>query len=221
MTTPATTQQPSQAADVQLGLAAAGVLATATSVSVAAAALAPTFLAAGVGRKALTSALEVVMSMPPDRQGFYGPATSYVSRLNLARRAQFLVASSRRLHTVAVTARSHGQGITRALLGQLGSERRYYGQHMQAIWQRSQAAARIDSASMLYGNLLGWNTVLTPTTTRECLAADGKNFYADHPPSIGWPGMAHPGCRCWPGAPVPGAPMVGSRAPRVRQPVYA
>jgi hypothetical protein len=82
---------------------------------------------------------------------------------------------------------------------------------MQAIYQRELAAARVDSAAMLYGRLLGWNTVVDSHTTPDCLAADGRNFYADKMPRIGYPGTVHATCRCYPGQPFPGAGMVGGR----------
>ena len=107
------------------------------------------------------------------------------------------------------------------VLGQLRAERRYYGQHLVTSWAREHAAAAIDSQSMLHGRLLGWNTVHTKGTTPECAAADRHNFYADTQPPIGWPGMAHPGCRCYPGAPFPGAALVGSPRVPARTRVYA
>ncbi len=209
--------QPPPAQPPQLNtqaLAVAAAITTATSAAGAAAILAPMFAGEKITRGMLEGALGVVMGMPPEQSGFYGPATRYVTSLNLMRRAQFAVASARRLRDAVISGRSHGIGAARALATQLAAERRYFGQHRTAIWAREQAAARIDSASMAYGLLLGWNTVLTPSTTAECKAADRHNFWADRMPVIGWPGMAHPGCRCFPGPHVPGAPMVGSR-PRV------
>jgi hypothetical protein len=129
------------------------------------------------------------------------------------------MAAARRMQDAAGRARSMHQPSL--VLDQLRAERRYYGQHLVTSWAREQAAARIDSQSMLHGRLLGWNTVHTPATTPECAAADRHNFYADTQPPIGWPGMAHPGCRCFPGAPFPGAAMVGSPRVPARARVYA
>ena len=196
--------------NTQLALAAAGVLADAATVSIALAALWPLFLAAGVKKPALQSALEVVMNYPPDRQGFYGPATARVARLNLIRRAQFLIHSSRRF----TQAQLRGP---EAMFEQMAAERRYYGQHQEALWSRMQAAARVDTAVMDYGLLLGWNTVLDSHTSPECIAADRHNFRADKMPRIGYPGAVHLHCRCMPGPPFPGAPMVGES----RRPAYA
>lgn len=207
MTTPAQTQQ--QPTDQQLGLAVASALVTAGTVATAVSVLAPLFIGIGVKRKALGAALDIVMNFPPSRTGFYGPATQQMARLNLIRRAQFVVNSSRRF--AADQARVGSGGSPAALLDAMTRERRYYGQHMQAIYQREMAAARVDSASMLYGRLLGWNTVRDSHTTPDCLAADGRNFYADKMPRIGYPGTVHATCRCWPGAPFPGAGMVGGR----------
>jgi hypothetical protein len=158
------------------------------------------------------------MSLPPEQTGFYGAATAHAVRMNTMRRAAFLLASARRMQQAFSRARSeHSYGL---ITDQLQAERRYYGQHLVTSWARNKAAAAIDSQAMVHGQLLGWYTVHTPTTTPECAAADRHNFRADREPPIGWPGMAHPGCRCYPGAPIPGAPLVGAprRAP---QRIYA
>lgn len=215
MTTP---QQPPPQAG---GLAAstAQVLLSADTVSAALAALGSGYAAIGVSVPALQAVLGVVMAMPPGRSGFFGPATAQMSRTNLARRAAFVVSAARRMQTAIGQARSrHSPSI---VLDALAAERRYYGQHLAASWARENAAAKIDSQAMLHGRLLGWNTVHTKTTTPECAAADRHNFYADTQPPIGWPGLAHPGCRCYPGAPFPGAALVGSPRVKPRTAVYA
>jgi hypothetical protein len=201
----------------------AAVLAAAGTAAGAATTLGPALAGLGLRRIELHAALAIVMAHPPDAAGFYGHVTRQAAQLNLMRRAQFVIASARRFHQAAVEARSSGKSIAAAIADTAQAEQRYYGQHLVAMWARNKAAAAIDSAAMLHGRLLGWNTVLTPTTTPECLAADRHNFLADQMPPIGWPGLAHAGCRCWPGAPFPGAPMVGShRAPaRNRQRVLA
>jgi hypothetical protein len=181
--------------------------------------LAPLYAAAGVRRAALSTALDVVMSMPPETAGFYGPATSTVARINLARRAQFLVHSARRVQGDIAHAWSQGTPLLQTLRESATRERRFYGQHLQAGWNRANAAAAVDSAVMTHGNLLSWHAVLDARTSAECRAADRHNVLATEMPRIGYPGMVHPHCRCWPGAPIPGAPLVGS--PRIRQPVYA
>jgi hypothetical protein len=181
--------------------------------------LAAPYLLLGIGGTALQAALSVVMGMPPGQTGFFGPAGTYAARVNLMRRAAFMLSCAKRMQTAVVRASSLRD--PRIVLDQIAAERRYYGQHLVATWAREQAAAKVDSASLLHGRLLGWNTVITKTTTPECLAADRHNFYADTPPPIGWPGLAHPGCRCYPGAPFPGAPLVGAPRARVQQRAHA
>jgi hypothetical protein len=210
MTTPAP-QQPSQGQqNAALALAAATALAGATTVAGMVAALGTMAVAAGIELAALNAAIDVVMSMPGDRAGFYGPATARISRLNLIRRAQFLVASAHRLTADVRLARSQGTPLVDALRDGITHERRYYGEHLTASWTRENAAAQVDSTSMTYGRLLGWNTVLDSHTSPECRAANRRNFWADDMPSIGYPGAVHPHCRCFPGAPFPGAPLVGA-----------
>ena len=210
MTQPAPPQQQQQ----NLALAAAAVLATAVTVAEAAALLAPVFLAAKVRREALSAALQVVMERPPDRTGFYGTATAQTARLNLIRRSQFMVNSSRRFNETLARVAAGGAD-PRELLEQMSRERRWYGQHQEAVWNRMQAAAVVDSRVMDYGPLLGWYSVNDRRTSPECRKANRHNFRADDMPSIGFPGAVHPHCRCWPGPPVPGAAVLpgGQRLP--------
>jgi hypothetical protein len=58
-----------------------------------------------------------------------------------------------------------------------------------------------DPATGQVTRLVGWHAKLDGRTSPECRAADGANFPANRPPSIGWPGAVHPSCRCRPGAP--------------------
>lgn len=215
-------QQPPPS-DTQLAIQAASQLAVAVSAAAAVTTLGPVFAAAGITGPALAAALSVVMGMPPESKGFYGPATSTIARLNLMRRAQFTVASARRVQQSLIGARSAGTPLSRALADAVTRERRYYGQHLLASWGRDNAAARVDSQAMTSGRLLGWYTVLDSHTSAECRAANRHNFYADQMPRIGYPGMVHPACRCLPGPPVPGVPMVGASRPSLRQkvPAYA
>lgn len=210
MTTPRQPQQPPT--NQQLALAAAGVLATAVTVAGALAVLAPLFLKRKITSAAVEAALEVVMHYPPDAAGFYGPAGAQTARLNLIRRAQFLVSSAIRL--TGEYARLRAGEITKEdMAAALVREVRYYGQHQEAIWARQRAAAQADSAAMDYGALLGWYTVHDSRTSAECRAADRHNFRVDKMPSIGFPGGVHIHCRCMPGPPFPGAPLVGSDMP--------
>ena len=210
MSTPAPPQSPPQqpqGADA-LALTAAAVLAGAVTVDAASGLLQTYFAATGVPRQALEAALQVVMALPPEQQGFSGPATRNIVRLNLVRRAQFLVASAKRITSNMVYARSHDQSVQQTLADSISDERRFYSQHLLAGWNRMQAAAKVDSAAGDLGLLLGWNTVLDAHTSPECRAASGRNFRADIMPSIGYPGMVHPHCRCFPGPARPGARLL-------------
>lgn len=213
MTTPQQPQgQPQTPTDQQLALAAAGALATAVTVTGALAVLAPLFLRRKISHYALQAALEVVMHYPPDAAGFYGPAGAQTARLNLIRRAQFLVSSAHRL--TGEYARLRAGEITREdMAAALAREVRYYGQHQEAIWARQRAAAQADTAAQDYGALLGWYAEHDRRTSPECRAADRHNFRVDAMPSIGFPGGVHIHCRCMPGPPFPGAPLVGSNVP--------
>lgn len=196
--------------DMNLAIAVVGVLVTAVTVAEAAAILGALFLRAGISKAALSGALGVVMSFPPDRSGAPGPATLNMIRQNELRRAQFLVNCAYRLEQDIRRGDALGLDPRQVLDAAVARERRYLAQHAEAIWGRAQAGARVDSAASLYGPLLGWNTVLDRHTSAECKAADGKNFRADQVPLIGYPGSAHPHCRCYPGPPHPGAALLPS-----------
>lgn len=154
------------------------------------------------GELGLRMALGVVMSQPPEQTGAAGPATLATARQNMLRRAQFVLASARRLSAAA----RGGENLRAAL----ETERRYYGLHLQALWNRARGASQVDSAAQSYGDLLGWYTVLDRRTSAECRAASGRNFSVMAQPLIGWPGTVHPHCRCYPGRPHRGARMLAS-----------
>jgi hypothetical protein len=216
MTTPQQPQpqQPSQAQQQALALAAATALAGAATVPAALTVIMPVAAAMSIRRRVVEAALGIVMGHPPDAAGFYGPATHNVARANLVRRAAFLAASIFRLNgddslmQAGMEAGWWEEAVQR--------ERGYYGQQLVAGWNREQAGAAVDSASMEHGRLLGWYTKIDKRTSMECLAANRCNFYADQMPAIGYPGMVHPHCRCQPGAPFPGAPMVPAATVRGR-----
>jgi hypothetical protein len=218
MTTPVP-PQPSSAA-----LTVAGVLLTAASVDAALAALS----AAGAGalglllkskaeRLAWRAALGIVMSHPPGADGFHGAAGANMARTNLMRRAQFTVSAAQRLSKDVSRAISALQPVVAALDRGVTRERRFYGQHLLAIWQRQKAGAQADSAAMDHGRMLGWHTELDGKTSAECKAANGKNFYADRVPVIGYPGAVHPHCRCRPGAPFPDGAILPSHGLTLRR----
>jgi hypothetical protein len=212
MTTPAqpvpqTPQQP-PSADAALVIAIGTALATALTVS-AAAALIPSALLrpAAMYRDDLLQSLTIVMAMPPERLGVSGAATMQTSRQNLMRRAQYTVNAARRIGQARKDAISHGTPVMEAVTRAILAERRYYGMHLQANWNRMGAAAKVDQQGSV---LVGWNTVHDTRTSAECKAADGANFRADAMPLIGWPGAVHPHCRCYPGPARPGARMLPS-----------
>lgn len=213
MTAQAPPQQTPAQQDTEMAVVAAGVLANAVTVADATAGLILIFKRYSIRPAALRIAVAVVMGMPPDRQGAMGSATMTVSNLNVVRRAQFLVAAARRVNSDIQQAISTRGSVREAIATALVRERRYYGQHLQAGWNRMDAAARTDSAAMLYGTLLSWNAVMDRSTSAECRAADGSNYRADVMPWLGYPGMVHPHCRCYPGPPIDGAKTIPAWRP--------
>ena len=161
-----------------------------------------------VPRIAAVAVAKLVLQQPPVRQvAQVREAGRRMQRINIQRRAQYLIAAARRV------TRSLGADQSReALVKALGRERRYWQQHLQASAKRTQAAAGVDAAADQHGKtvvdnrgrrrvLLSWRSVNDERTTAECRAANGKLFYADQPPKIGYPGTVHVHCRCRPASP--------------------
>lgn len=170
---------------------------------------------AGIDLQALRGALSAVFSFPPQRTEGFGAASAATDRINLMRRAQFVVSAAKRITADMKLAQSEGKSVSRALAFSIGKEKRFYGQHLDAIYQRTMAAAKVDGAADEYGDLLGWYTVHDGKTSPECKAADQHNFYASAMPMIGYPGGVHPHCRCYPGPPYAGAQILPSARTRV------
>lgn len=145
-------------------------------------------------RAALQASLKVLETMPPEPiEG--GAASQAISRLNDTRRAAFLILCFNRL------AQAYDGGGATALQEAARTELRYFNQHVEADGQRMQSANEIDRLAERYGPVLGWYSRDDGKTTAECASANGKNFSALRPPSIGWPGIVHVNCRCKAGPP--------------------
>jgi hypothetical protein len=199
-------------------LAAAAVTAAATAAAGAAvmiAALKLRFTLSAVAWQALGAILVIVTADPPPHTGVIGAASEQTSRMNMARRAQFVLAAARRVTGAVRDARAKNEPAGQAIRDQLERERRFYEQHKAAMWNRAQAAGATDMAAAEHGNFLGWNAILDSRTSAACRSANGWNYYATSIPNIGWPGSSHPACRCWPSAPHRGGRVLpGSHAPR-------
>lgn len=108
-------------------------------------------------------------------------------------RAAFIASATRR---VAVSTRN-GVPLNQVM----DRERRNYQQHIVVMKRRVSAAQAVDKIGVNNRRKVGWYAVLDDRTSPECRAANGKNFYADRMPEIGYPGAVHPSCRCRPGRP--------------------
>ena len=85
------------AADAALVTAIAGALVTAVTVEAAIQYVKLRFKLSGYLLDALSGSLGIAMGSPPPVTGVVGPASAQTSRQNLARRAQFVVSSAKRL----------------------------------------------------------------------------------------------------------------------------
>lgn len=141
-----------------------------------------------------------------------GPAVEYLSRTAAPRRAAYLVAAARRAQDAV---ESGMPTVARR------AERRYLAQHLAGERARQESAGKVDVASARWGPVLGWvaKQPFDEATTRSCRMSHGKNFAADHPPTlagteegaqiVAFPGQAHAGsCRCQAGPPWPGGEML-------------
>lgn len=221
MTTPAPPQAPPPQQqddgldDAALAVAIAALLAGAAvtasyaaSVTGMLAALKARFALSAAAVQALGAVLTLVTERPPAVTGVIGPASAQTSRMNAARRAQYVVAASKRVLGAARQARARNESVVDAVRDQLARERKFYAMHQQAIWNRTTAAGKVDMAAMEHGPLLGWLAKLDSHTSAECRDASGKNFYASRMPDIGYPGAVHLQCRCEPVAPWPGGELL-------------
>jgi hypothetical protein len=189
----------------------AALLLTAASAALVIAALRVRFALSNAAWQAMGAVLSQVMQSPPPVTGVIGPASEQTARANAARRAQYVLAATRRVAVARADARSKGQDVGAATRDALATEQRYYSQHLAAMWNRASAAGKTDMAALEHGNLLGWLAVKSDRTTPECAAASGRNFYASRMPDIGFPGTVHPNCKCVPVAPWPGGKLLPSR----------
>lgn len=175
-------------------LALAGILATLASGAVLTAPLALGAAGAlGVPAAAILAAFKIAGSVPlPPMPA--GQAARHASAVNVAFRVHFIAAAARRL----------------AAGGSLQAERDNLRLHLQASQARTGAAVAVDSATVRWGPVLGWQAVGDRATTAGCRAASGSNFDPRRPPVIEGvpvlPGFLHSGrCRCRPVAPFSGA----------------
>ena len=172
--------------------------------------LAKIMAVAGIGLLALRAVAVLMMSWPADVLEGTGPAQRHAIRMNATRRAQFMLSACQRVQAAVVAARSQGTPVLDAIRKAMAAEQRWLAAHVHASQNRIAAASAVDGMADAYGNLLGWNSVPDSRCTPECRNANHKNFYADRPPAIGYPGSTHPNCRCWPSAPFKGARVLPS-----------
>jgi hypothetical protein len=199
-------------AEAQVIAAIIPVLLAAVSVAGITAALGALMAAAGIGLAALQATSALVLSMPLPVMEGTGPATRFAVRANALRRAQFFLAASQRVQAAIAHANAHGLPVFPAVQSAIAAEQRWFGLHVAMGTKRMLASAAVDGMAETYGNLLGWNAVLDARTTAGCRAANGSNFYADAPPVVegapAYPGSVHSLCRCFPGPPRRGAPVL-------------
>jgi hypothetical protein len=233
VTTPAPPQAPPQAQqqppqqpddgldDTALAVAVAALLAGtavtaayAGSVAGMLALLKARFALSAAALQALGAVLSMVTEQPPTVSGGTGAASAQVSRMNLARRAQYVLAASKRVLGAARQARAKGEPMGAAVRDALAAERRYYLMHIAAMRNRANAAAETDKAAARYGDLLAWRAILDGHTSPECRLANRRNYYASSIPDIGFPGGVHDACRCRPVRPWPGGKLLAGSGPR-------
>lgn len=201
-------QPPPSQRDQRIIAEIAAALATAATVAALMGILRRPFKAMGIHPAAVEGVAALVMSQPHPVLEGTGPASRWALKQNYLRQAAFVLMASHRVQAALDNATAHGTSRSAALAEALSGERTWLGQHMAAVQQRVTAGVGIDNAATSFGPLLGWKAVRDSHVTPDCLAADGKNFSAVTPPRIGWPGMVHARCRCYPVAPYRGAQIL-------------
>jgi len=154
----------------------------------------------GYDRRAARAAVRVTLTvrraytvLPGD-----GPATRGAMAREPVYDAWFLLNTARRVQERMAAGKNAEDAIR--------PERQYVEQRERARVERRKAAETVDAEARQPGQLrvdgrvvLAWRAHNDDRTTWECVAADGRWFYADTPPLIGYPGMPHGGtCRCVP-----------------------
>ena len=194
MTAPAPTQQPPQESQGQQALEDAAIVA---GLAVLLAALTPSLPSIvdlltrppkrrgeiRVSRIAGTAAARLVLAWSDPTTEPHGAAGARMQRLNIQRRAQYLLAAARRI------TRQLGPDRSReAVVKALQAERRYWQQHVYAGQKREQAAATSDSVAAQdgvqqptdtrgrVGTVLGWMARMDDRTTAECRAVMQEFF---------------------------------------------
>lgn len=139
-----------------------------------------------------------------------GPAGRHVAAGADERRAAFGQASRDRIAQAVQHPGEQFPVATSTLDTALERERRFFAQHLNAERTRQDAARRVDATAARLGvTRLGWRARLDGRTTPACAAAHGNNFDVARPPALGYPGTPHGGtCRCKPGPPFPGQPLI-------------
>lgn len=163
-------------------------------------------------KKALKIALEEAERFPQPNLIALGPAQKAMLETNAYRRAAYIVSATKRVSAAIEDARTAGESEAEAAATAQRNEDRYFNQQAQADQSRVLVGSAVDAQAMANGPELGWYAQDDEKTSPECAAADGKNFYADTPPDIGYPGSVHPHCRCTSGPPHAHADMLAGSA---------
>jgi hypothetical protein len=161
-----------------------------------------------IGRAALKLALSEAERFPQPRYIGIGPAQKSMLATNTIRRSAYIYAATKRSAEALAEAARNGTTREEAIAEIRSAEDRYFNQHVAADYGRTEAGNRIDALASTHGTVLGWYSHDDDRTTPECREANGKNFLASAPPDIGYPGVVHVHCRCQPGPPHAGAPML-------------
>lgn len=163
-----------------------------------------------IARRALRSALQEAERFPQPRLAGIGMAQRNVVSMNTVRRAAYIVSATRRIASEMSAARARGETLEQGLSEAISRENSYFVQHVNADAQRVVSASTVDALAGQYGDVLGWYAYEDGRTSPECAEANGKNFRASEPPNIGYPGVVHVACRCYPGPPHREAEMLAS-----------
>lgn len=129
-------------------------------------------------------------------------AIKKVRDTELLYRANYLLNAARRIQESI----DEGMTVRQATRKESGN----WQAHEKARRGRLDSVREAERQAQFYGDLLGWYLNPFLNNDRECIVANGNNFYASKGTIIGYPGSVHPNCGCTAGPPHPGGKLVNA-----------
>jgi hypothetical protein len=148
--------------------------------------------------------------MDPSTDG--GRAATAAARSEVFYRAAYLLRATERV--------AHDVNTGKPVPEALADEKIVFKSHEAARRNRLNAATNVGEAANMFGPLLGWYLDPSLNNERECIVANGHNFFADQGTVIGLPGAVHLNCGCTAGPAHEGATSVNEAIAGSREVIF-